>query len=827
MTGRSCENNQSYNRMQKIFILLFLVLVLGVQTVVGQSVSQEQMQELIQKYKQQGIGASNLTDAQIRRLTDEMLNKGYSMTQILNMAQENGASVDQLKSIESRVNASSSMKAKIKLNEKKQKAMLKDNAVSNDKVSLKGVFSSNAVDSLIFGFRLFNNEQLSFEPSSNAPVPEGYILGPGDMIKIDIAGLSQQTYELEVGSNGIINIPIVGAVNVLGEEYRNARTLITKRLKSIYTDLGDKTTATITIGRLRTIKVNVMGEVNCPGTYTVSGAASLFNVLYLSGGPNSNGSFRSVQVIRKGKIVATLDVYDFLLNGNSMVNIPLFDSDIVMIPTYQKRVFMDGSFKRPGYYEAIEGENVADIIAYAGGFGTKANQKHIELYRVGDKGYEFKEVKEPEKTLVANGDRIVVKDINTMRLDNAVSIEGAVFTPGRFEYSEGLKLSELLEKAGGLTENVFLSRGVITRLKDDYTLESLNFNVAELASGKYDVNLKAGDEVLISSIDEMRKMPVLTIKGEVRYPGTFDFRENITLGDVILLAGGFTENASPSNVEIVRRLTLEESDTSSVLSARGEYVTITKDLSLDKEGNSYKLEPFDVITIRRVPSAEFKGTVTIRGEVLFAGTYELTSKNDNISTLIERAGGLTPVAYLKGAKLYRKTEVTGKDAKLRLRQTRVLQVDTIDFVPEVGFYELVSLDMEDILSGDVECEDVFLQDGDELVIPAQLQTVKVSGQVLNPVSFKWVKPESAKKYVKRSGGFSPLAKKGKTFVMYPDGKALSTSNFLFFRKYPKVMPGCEVVVPKKPERNPMSVMQWVSVGSSLTTMAALIVSLIK
>lgn len=813
--------------MRKILVTAALIVAFGMQNIVGQSVSQEEMQELIKKYKQQGVSSSNLTDAQIRRLTDELLNKGYSMTQILSMAQENGASMEQLKAIESRVNASSSMKAKIQQNEKKQKAMLKDKGVANEKVSLKGIFDVAEEDSLIFGFRLFNNEDLSFEPSSNAPVPEGYILGPGDMIKIDIAGVSQQTYELEVGSNGIINIPIVGAVNVMGEEYKNACNIIRQRLKSIYTDLGEKTTATITIGRLRTIKVNVMGEVNCPGTYTVSGATSLFNVLYLSGGPNRNGSFRKVQVIRKGKIVSTLDVYDFLLNGNAMVNVPLFDSDIVMIPTYQKRIFMDGSFKRPGYYEAIEGESVADMINYAGGFGIRANQEHVELIRVGAKGYEFKEVDDHKNVLVANGDRIVVRDINSARLDNAVSIDGAVFTPGRFEYKAGLKLSELLQKAGGLTENVFLNRGVITRLKDDYTLESLNFNVADLASGKYDLVLKAGDEILITSIDEMRKAPLLTVKGEVRYPGTFDFRDNITLGDVILLAGGFTEDASPTNVEIVRRLSLEESDSSTIISAKGEYVTITKDLSLSNESNSFKLEPFDVVTIRRVPSAEFKGTVTIRGEVLFAGTYELTSKHDNITTLIERAGGLTSMAYLKGAKLYRLTDVNEKDAKLRLRQTRVLQVDTIDFVPEEGFYELVSVDMEDILSKKGKGMNVLLRDGDEIVIPSQLQTVKVSGQVLNPVSFKWVKSESAKKYVKRSGGFSSLAKKGKTFVMHPDGKAMTTSKFLFFRKYPKVEPGCEVVVPKKPEKDRMSIIQWVSVGSSLATMAAVIVSLIK
>lgn len=813
--------------MRKILVTAALIVAFGMQNIVGQSVSQEEMQELIKKYKQQGVSSSNLTDAQIRRMTDEMLNKGYSMSQILSMAQENGASMEQLKAIESRVNASSSMKAKIQQNEKKQKAMLRDRGVANEKVSIKGVFDVAEEDSLIFGFRLFNNEDLSFEPSSNAPVPEGYILGPGDMIKIDIAGVSQQTYELEVGSNGIINIPIVGAVNVMGEEYKNARNIIRQRLKSIYTDLGEKTTATITIGRLRTIKVNVMGEVNCPGTYTVSGAASLFNVLYLSGGPNRNGSFRKVQVIRKGKIVSTLDVYDFLLNGNAMVNVPLFDSDIVMIPTYQKRIFMDGSFKRPGYYEAIEGETVADMINYAGGFGVRANQEHVELFRVGAKGYEFKEVDDNRKVLVANGDRIVVRDINSARLDNAVSIEGAVFNPGHFEYKEGLKLSDLLLKAGGLTENVFLNRGVITRLKDDYTLESLNFNVADLASGKYDLALKAGDEILITSIDEMRKAPLLTVKGEVRYPGTFDFRDNITLGDVILLAGGFTEDASPTNVEIVRRLSLEESDSSTIISAKGEYVTITKDLSLSNESNSFKLEPFDVVTIRRVPSAEFKGTVTIRGEVLFAGTYELTSKHDDISTLIERAGGLTPMAYVKGAKLYRLTDVNEKDAKLRLRQTRVLQVDTIDFVPEEGFYELVSVDMEDILSKKGKGMNVLLRDGDEIVIPSQLQTVKVSGQVLNPVSFKWEKLESAKKFVKRSGGFSPVAKKGKTFVMHPDGKAMTTGKFLFFRKYPKVEPGCEVVVPKKPEKDRMSIIQWVSVGSSLATMAAVIVSLIK
>lgn len=813
--------------MYRYLLLVLIALFVGAGTVAGQDVSPEQMQELIQKYKQQGNNEASLSEVQIRRLTEEMINKGYSMSQILTMAQDNGATAEQLKAIESRINSSSSMKAKMKNNEKKQKAMLKEDRMDNEKVSTKGAFVAEKMDSLIFGFTLFNNEKLSFEPSSNAPVPESYILGPGDVLKIDIAGLSQQAYELEVGSNGIINIPIVGAVNVLGEEYKNAREIIRQRLKSIYTDLGERTTATITIGRLRTIKVNVMGEVNCPGTYTVSGASSLFNVLYLSGGPNRNGSFRNVQVIRKGKIVATLDVYDFLLNGNATVNVPMFEGDIVMVPTYQKRVYMGGSFKREGYYEAKEGESVADMIDYAGGFDLHANERHIELFRVGIKGYEFKGVSETEQTLVANGDSILVGKVNIERLDNAVSIEGGVFLPGNFEYKEGMKLSELLQSAGGLVENAFMTRGVITRLKDDYTLESLNFNVADLASGKYDLDLKSGDKVLISTIDDMRVIPSVEIKGEVRFPGEFEYRENLTLGDIILLAGGFTEDASMSKVEIVRRLSLEEADTSLVESARRESVTITKDLALGSEDNSYKLMPFDIVTIRRVPSAEFKGTVRITGEVLFAGTYELTSKSDNIRTLIERAGGLTPLAYLKGAKIYRKVNLSNADNKLRLRQTRILQVDTIDFVPEQGFLEIVSIDMEKVLSTKRGDDDILLRAGDEIVIPSRMETVRVSGQVLNPVSFKWTKPESAKKYIKRSGGFSESARKGKTFVMYPNGKAVSTSKILFFNKYPKVEPGCEVVVPKKPEREGMNMIQWVSVGSSLATIAAVIASLIK
>lgn len=800
--------------MHKILLIL-IALIVSVTTTAQTSSN-------ISKYLDTDV--STLSEAQIKQMAQEINKRGYSISQVKQMAKMQGASDKQITQLENRLKKY--LNNGVATTKTAQQRLADASTATSDKTGMspRAFTQPTVMDSLIFGFTLFNNEKLSFEPSVNIPVSDDYILGPGDEILIDIWGLSQQSYQLTVTSAGSIEIPIVGPIYVVGQKFKDAKATIESRLKSIYSDLGTRTSASIKTGKLRTITINVMGEVFAPGTYTVSGAASLFNVLYLSGGPNRNGSFRNIQLLRGGKVVATLDVYDFLLNGNSEVNVPLLDGDMVMIPTFQKRIAVNGEFKRIGYYEAVEGETVDDMIRYAGGFSPQALQTHIELYRVGQYGMEFKDVSENRNELIANGDSLVVNKINQQRFDNVVTIQGGVFAPGNYEYTEGLKLSQLVERAGGLIENAFMNRGVITRLKDDYTLESLNFNVTELVQGKYDTNLRSNDSILIATIDDMRDAPNLTIIGAVRQPGIFAYRENVTVGDLIILAGGLTADASPTNVEVVRRLPDAVADTSSYAANTNEYLTISKDLNLNDEGNSFRLEPFDVVMIREYTTASARGQVTVTGEVRFAGVYELISKEETFSAIIQRAGGLTPKSAIEGARLYRRKTLTEKEKIIKQQQAaatnagNVLQFDTVA-------YELVAIDLAEALKEAKSFDNITLQDGDEIVIPSTLQTVRASGCVLNPVSMIYVKGDKAKQVVHKAGGFAPRSRKSKTYVIHADGKAEPTKSFLFFRKYPKVYAGSEVVVPEKPQAQ-MTTAQTISVISSVVTMLVLIVSIL-
>lgn len=805
-----------YIKMMKK-ILGVLLTILSCVVVFGQNVNFKTMD------------VSKMTDAQIRQISTEMTARGYSIEQIKTLAKAKGASDRQIDELTKRIALVNKQTADKKSNKKDDKQNT-NNKVKEEIISDKAIIMPTALDSLVFGFNLFNNSRLTFEPNVNIPVPEGYILGAGDEIVIDVWGRSNMSYELVVNSNGAIEIPIAGPVNVMGLSIKEASRKIEQKLSTIYSDMGKGTSVSIKTGQLRTITVNVMGEVFAPGSYTVSGAASLFNVLYLCGGPNINGSFRNVQLLRSGKLVATLDVYDYLLNYKTDVNVPLYNNDIIMIPTYNKRVSVGGEFKRTGYFEAKEGETVDDMIRYAGGFKPNAMVSHIGLMRVGKKGREYKDVFDPASISVMNGDSLSVGAINEERVDNTVVINGGVFAPGNYEFVEGLTLSKLVEKAGGLVENAFLNRGVITRVKSDYTLQAVNFNVADLVSGKYDLELNDKDVITISTIDDQREAPMLTIKGAVINPGEYDYAEGITIGDLVLLAGGLMEDASVTNVEIVRKLSFAAADTSEYAVSEDHYVSLSRDLNINKEGNDYVLKPFDIVTVRMLPLSQFKGTITISGEVRMPGTYEMVNKDDNIISLIERAGGLTKSAYIDGAKLYRRVVLNDKEKSIKIAQARAQSEDTTKIyalMNDEDSYELVSIDLKEIVKDKNSLSNVRLKDGDDIVIPSVMQTVKIGGEVLNPIVVTWTKKMSAKKYVSMAGGFSSKAKKGKTYVVYPDGHAEATGRFLWFKHYPKVDAGCEVMVPAKPERDGMSPSQIVSLSSSVLTMVVVILNLAK
>ncbi len=781
------------------------------------------------------VDINALSEEQVKEYATKIKKQGFTMDMVLEQAKMRGATNNQLSQIKRRFSRYfSSSNTSLSSSEKARMGSVSDasDRFSTDEeieTSTKVTVQASSTDSLVFGFSIFNKQNLSFAPSTSAVVPDSYVIGIGDGIGIDISGASDQSYELTVNMDGTINVPMIGPIKVSGLSLEQARTTLRSKLSRIYGGISNGTTsATIRLNSVRPVNVSVMGEAYMPGTFTVSSAASLFHVLYLCGGPNSKGSYRDVQLIRGGQIICHLDVYDLMLNGSDKGNVQLRDGDIIMIPTYAKRVAVSGEFKRTGYFEAKEGETVEDLIRFAGGFTPRALTEHLGLFRVGRYNSEYKQVTDPRNIALASGDSLVVSAIDITRLNGSVSISGAVFAQGYYEYAEGMTLSQLITKAGGLKENAFLTRGVVTRLKEDYTLEALNFNVSDVVNGSADLTLKDGDRIAIAYIDQMRESRTVSISGRVGTAGKFDYRDNLTLGDLIVLAGGLKEDAAINNIEIVRRLSYAEADTSVSTGRKVQTITITRDLSIGTSGNSFLLEPFDEVLVRAVPSANIGGTVTLSGAFLTPGQFGLTSNVERLTDMVARSGGFGPQADINGARLFRPVKMTEKERQVRLRRNAASAIDTRDtlyYLKGEQAYELVSIDLAKAMA-DPSCDaNIYLSDGDELQVPEMSQTVRVSGCVQNSTSLVWQNGWNAKDYVKASGGFSSKAKKRKTYVVYANGESKQVRHILFIRRYPKVTPGSEVVVPEKPERN-LSTPSIISMSSSIVSMIAVIAALL-
>ncbi len=797
------------------FLNLVLFFVLGVASVQAQSVDPSSVDV-------KSVKVDELTDAQVLRMVQEMEKRGLSEQQAIALAQARGMSQEQITKLRQRINEVKLTGGAGVNQQGREVSSFNEFGMVE---SVKMPVDSAVVDQRIFGFSFFNNDKLTFEPNINLPVPPSYVLGPGDEVVIEVWGVSQQSYTILVDKNGFINIPNIGPIQVGSLTQEEAQKRIHNKLTSIYSDLkssNPKTFVSINIGAVKSIKVNVIGEVFMPGTYTVPGTATAFNALYLAGGPSKEGSFRTIQVIRNSKVVAKLDVYEFLIRGKSNVNVSLSDGDVILVPTYEKRVKVGGEFKRSGIFEAKGDEKVSDMIEYAGGFTEDAYTHRVELYRTTSRQRAFKDVlaKEYAEVMLESGDSVFAGKV-LERFENKVSIEGAVYRPGNYELTEGLSLKQLIDNADGVREDVFLNRGLVTRLMDDLTLQNITFNVGEILRGENDIILKREDLITISSIDDLREIRTVQIFGEVQYPGEFDYNQDMNLSDLVFKAGGFKESASEAFIEISRRLSYEEAQKAGDKIAHVYQFTISRDLKMNGEDAMFVLSPYDQVFVRRSPSYEDKAVVNVMGEVNYAGQFSLTSKKERVSTVIQRAGGLSPNAYAKGAMLTRKIEVSQKVKRLR---EQLIASDTSLVFDDLGF-DVVSIDLDKIIKQPGSKDDIFLQDGDELVIPRQLQTVKVTGGVLNPLSVSYIEGKSLKHYVQSGGGFDLRAKKGKSYVIYPNGAAASTKSFLFFRNYPKVMPGSEIVVPQKPEREPIPATAWIAMASALASLSLTIVTI--
>ncbi|WP_315290685.1 SLBB domain-containing protein [Hoylesella loescheii] len=678
----------------------------------------------------------------------------------------------------------------------------------------------------VFGRDIFNRKDLSFEPNMNIATPQNYRLGPGDAVNIDIYGASQKSEQTTVSPDGDVVIEGFGPVQVSGLTVAEANARLRSTLGSRYSSSRVR----LTVGQTRTIMVNVMGEVKRPGTYTLSAFASVFHALYMAGGINDLGTLRNIKVYRQNKLVTVVDIYDYILNGKLTGNVRLADNDVVVVGAYDCLVNLTGKVKRPMYYEMKRSESVGTLLKYAGGFAGDAYTKAVRVVRKTGREYSVFNVDEFDFNTfhLADEDSVSVDSI-LPRFSNMVEVKGAVFRPGMYQVGGSINsVRTLIEHAEGITEEAFTARAVMHRMRPDRTLEVIPVDVEGIMSGKVaDIPLQKNDVLFVPTKGEMMQQQTVTIHGEVMYPGIYKFAANETLEDLVLQAGGLKESASTTKVDVARRIINPKAlSTDSVISRT--YTFALKDgFVIDGEAG-FTLQPFDEVYVRKSPGYNVQKNIAVQGQVMFAGTYTLTSKNERLSDAIKRAGGVTDLAYIRGARLERRItpdERLRMETVLRLAEMQSGKKDSVEKKRlDLGDTYYVGIELEKALAEPGGDADLVLREGDKLIVPEYNGTVKISGNVMYPNTVAYEKGRRPAWYINQAGGFGNRAKKSNTYIIYMNGTVARVGHNA------KIRPGCEIVVPTKPEGNGKALTQWLSVGTTvagLATLIAAIANLIK
>ena len=693
-----------------------------------------------------------------------------------------------------------------------------------DDVKTSSVANEETFGKRIFGHDIFNRRLLSFEPNMNLATPSRYVLGPGDVVVVEIYGASQRSIQLTVSPEGEITVPGYGPIQVSGLSVESANARIRSTLGSRYSSSNIK----MSVNRSRTIMVHVMGEVKAPGTYRLSGYATVFHALYMAGGIADLGTLRNIKVSRGGRIISVVDVYEFILNGRLAGNVSLQDDDVIQVGTYDCIVGITGNVKRPMFYEMRKNETISTLLKYAGGFTGDAYTKSVRVQRSTGERHSVHNVEEFDMSVfkVADGDNVTVDGILD-RYENVVEIKGAVFRPGQFQLGEDVfSVRSLVEHAEGLTEDAFPEHAIIHRLKPDRTREVISVDVAGIMSEAIpDVPLKNEDVLFIPTNTENIKERTLTITGAVMSPGTYEYADNTTIEDLIIMAGGLRDQASLARVDVSRRI-LDPMATEKTNQIAESFSFDIKDGLVINHDRQFFLQPYDVVHVRRSPAFSTARTITVTGEVNYEGDFTLESKSLRLSDAIKMAGGATDAAYLRGARLMRRMN---DEERVRMRATREaireLLVDRYDSVSwkrmDLDNSYPVGIELDEAINNPGSDKDVLLREGDRIYVPEYNGSVKVSGDVMFPNTIFYEKGQNAKFYVKQAGGFGHRAKKSKMFIVYQNGTVGIA------KKGAMPEPGCEIVVPSKKRREPFDFRTLTGITTPLTTIAMLIVALSK
>ena len=688
------------------------------------------------------------------------------------------------------------------------------------------VFVKDSVNLLVngkkvFGRDIFNKRSLSFEPSMNIATPTSYVVGPGDKVFVDVYGASQKSDQFEVSPDGTIVISDFGPIHIAGLTVSQANEKIKDQLGQRYRSSRIQ----MTVGQTRTITVNVMGEVSVPGTYTLSAFASVFHALYMAGGVNGVGTLRNIKVYRGGRQFSVVDVYDYILNGRLTGNVRLQDNDVIVVGPYDCIVDVTGNVKRPMAYEMKKNESVATLLKYAGGFSSKAYTKAVRLERTSGDRYSAHNIPEFEMANfhLADGDSVIVDSIQK-RYENSVSISGGVFHPGNYDLDGSTTVRTLIERAGGLTEDAFVARAVLHRMKPDRTRRIVAVDVDGIMSGMVaDIPLENEDELFIPYRIEAMSRRTLTIHGEVQFPGTYEYADDMTIEDLILQAGGPTDATSTARVDISRRVN-DPSATASDRTIAHSYSFPIKEGYKVETNPGFTLMPYDEVYVRKSPGYQPQRNIEVMGEVLFEGKYALPTKNLRLSEAIKAAGGVTQEAYVRGARVER---LLNDDEKFRVdnlmkmaRQQMGRGLDTTTVTRTDSIY-YVGIHLDKALEHPGSDYDIILREGDRLVVPEYTGTVKINGNVMYPNTVAYSEGKDYKWYVNQAGGYGNRAKKSRTYILYQNGTVSKAKGGT------KIEPGCEIIVPTKTTTTQQTIANIGSIGTSMATIVTLLVSVMN
>ena len=778
---------------------------------------------------------TSMTDEQVKDYAITLKNKGLSKEQIYMELLKKGITEAQLKSLYSKYeNQKESDNSSDHKNMSKgtTSRMRSVNSEQREEFKTHVEDFNTSMDEInthrkIFGHDVFNNKNLTFQSSMNLATPQNYVLGPGDEVNVDIWGNTQESMTLPISPDGTIVINDIGVIHLGGLTVSQAKAKLKKEIGPRFLDSKIE----LTLGQTRTITVNVMGEVKVPGTYTVSAFSTVFNALYMAGGPNNIGTLRNIKVYRRGRLLSNVDVYEFLLNGKLSGDVRLQDNDIITVSPYEALVCITGKVKRPMYYEMKKNESALTLLNYAGGFTGAAHTRAISVFRKTEPKLSVFSVGEFDYSSfhLMDEDSVCV-DATLNRYQNMVEIKGAVFRPGKYQVGGDITtVKALIQAADGLKEDAISTHGVLYRMKPDRTLEALSVDLGNIINGTVaDPPLQNEDVLYVASNETLNMKKIVTIKGEITNPGEYPYAESETIEDLILRAGGLTEAASLSKVDVSRRIADPYSKEGTDSISQMFSFNIDPDFTISEQ-DEFRLLPYDEVFVRRSPGYNTLQNVIVEGEVFFEGNYALKNKTQRLSEIIKAAGGLTKEAYVEGTKLLRQmTEEERAVAETLLRaayRNAGNGNDSIDIKKLMSGNDYpLGIELAKALEHPGTDDDPILREGDRIIVPRKTSNVTINGEVLYPNAIRFKEGKKAKYYIEQAGGYTSSAKKSKAFIIYMNGMVAKANS----KNLPA--PGCQIVIPSKKQKNPMGLQQWLSVGTSaasLGTMVAAIANLLK